>query len=356
MTTNLHAPTDATLDEWVREIVDVHFDPETGSPYWLDWQDERGIDVRERVERFEDVHDVFEPFDEDALRTQSVDRFAPRSLTGECRAYHTGGTTGTPKRVLNVEYWREQAGWAADVLAEDDFPTGNVLMLGPPGGGNAIATFIVELASTWDAVPFFVNMDPLWIKQLGRRDEIEERDRYLEYLVDQAEHVLRTQDVSVLFTTGAMLERPRVRDLVAETGVEGIYHSGTPVDPDTHRVFVEEWYADQAVVSEYGNTLMGAAQQAPRTVRDPADHDYAIDYVPCYPYFVPEIVDDGEPVPYGERGRVRLTTLTPELFVPLLDERDTAVRMRGEEPFPWDWVRNVGTPSETADEASVGVY
>ncbi|MFC7156952.1 hypothetical protein ACFQPA_16095 [Halomarina halobia] len=354
MTTNPYAATDADLDAWTRAVIGTHFDPETGTPYWLEWAADRGVDVRAEIDGFADIRRVFEPFDEDVLRTLPVEEFAPRSLTGTRRVYETGGTTGAPKRVVMAEYWREQAEWAADLLAAGGFPTGNVLMLGPPGGANNAGTFVRHLAAAWDALPFYVNMDPRWAKRLARSDPTR-LDDYVDHLIEQAGRVLDTQRVTVLFTTSRLLERTAVRDLVADTSVEAVYHGGTALDPDTHRVFREEWYADVAFVGEYGNTLMGVAQE-PFHLRPADGRDYSLDYAPCYPYFVPEVVDGDDLVDYGERGRVRVTVLNEEFFIPLLSERDEATRVRGEAPLEWDWLRDPAPATDAASRGIEGVY
>lgn len=356
MPSNPHAATDCALDEWTRRIVDVHFDPEHGTPYWLDWADEHGVDVRSEVEAFDDLKHVFEPFDGAVLREIDVSRFAPQSLSGPRRVYETGGTTGAPKRVVMVDYWRQQAAWASRVLGVDDFPRGNLLMLGPPGGANNAGVFVRHLADEWGTLAYFVNMDPRWAKRLSKRRDTGEFEAYVDHLLDQAERVLTTQDVTVLFTTARLLERPRVRDLTVEHGVEAVYHGGTALDPGTYRHFRESWYADIAFAGEYGNTLMGVAQEVPTSVRPADERGYRPVYVPCHPCFVPEVVNDrGEVVGYGERGRIRPTVLTEELFIPLLDERDEATRLAGEEPYPWDWI---GTPESGTDtkDAVEGVY
>ena len=57
-----------------------------------------------------------------------------------------------------------------------------------------------------------------------------------------------------------------------------------------------------------------------------------------------EVVDPDEPgalVDYGETGRVRLTTLTREFFMPRFLERDEAEREPPCDQYPWDGVRNV---------------
>lgn len=355
--TNPYAPTDATLDRWTREVIETHFDPEGGTPYWLRWEDDRGIDVRRRVDGFADLEDVFDPFDEAVLRTLPAVEFAPRSLDGDRRVYETGGTTGAPKRVVMGEYWREQARWTADILAEWEVPTGNVLGLAPPGGANNAGTFVQHLAHEWDALPYHVTMDPRWAKRLSERPDGGEFRRYVDHLLEQAERVLESQPIRVLFTTARLLERPGVRDLVADSSIEAVIHGGTALDRDTHRIFREEWYADVALVGEYGNTLMGVAPEAPPSLRPLSEREWHLEYVPCYPYFVPEVVDtDGAIVPYGERGTVRLTVLTEEFFIPQLYERDVATRIRGVAPLSWDWIGTPATSERVGSDAVEGVY
>ena len=352
---NPYVSVDSDLDEWTCQVVEAHFDSETGTPYWLEWERECDLDVRSAVSGFHDLHDVFEPFEEDVLRELPVERFAPQELGGQRHVYETGGTTGDPKRVIMRDYWRQQARWAMRLLPED-FPVGNLLMLGPPGGASNAGVFVQHLAHEWDVLPFHINMDPRWAKRLHQEDQ-DQFDRYVDHLLDQAERVLATQDITILFTTSRLLELPRVRDLVAEYDVKGVYHGGTGLDRDTHRIFREEWYADVAVAGEYGNTLMGVAQEVPPRLCGPEEREYHLDYIPAYPYFVPEIVDDNSHlVDYGERGTVRLTVLNEEFFLPLLYERDEATRVRGIGPCDWDWIRNPGTASGRAQEATEGVY
>jgi hypothetical protein len=71
--------------------------------------------------------------------------------------------------------------------------------------------------------------------------------------------------------------------------------------------------------------LMGLAVLKPRL---PEDND-AVTYYPPAPRAAIEVVDPDEPfrvVEYGHTGRVRLTTLTREFFMPHFLERDEAER------------------------------
>ena len=102
-------------------------------------------------------------------------------------------------------------------------------------------------------------------------------------------------------------------------------------------------------------TLMGLA-----THKAPAPEDnWAIIYYPPTPRAVLEVVDPNEPtkvVPYGATGRVRLTTLTKETFVPRFLERDECEREAPCDQYPWDGVRNVRPFTKLGSNVVVGVY
>ena len=67
--------------------------------------------------------------------------------------------------------------------------------------------------------------------------------------------------------------------------------------------------------------------------------------------------DDGvSVVEYGATGRVRLTTLTEEFFVPGFLERDEGEREPPYEDYPWDGVSGVRPFRKLAATTTVGVY
>jgi hypothetical protein len=89
------------------------------------------------------------------------------------------------------------------------------------------------------------------------------------------------------------------------------------------------------------------------------EDDYAIIYYPPAPRAMLEVVDPADPVRvvgYGETGRVRLTTLTREFFMPLFLERDEAEREPPCDLYPWDGVRNVRPFSGFKRSVVQGVY
>ena len=66
--------------------------------------------------------------------------------------------------------------------------------------------------------------------------------------------------------------------------------------------------------------------------------------------------DPNQLVEYGETGRVRLTTLTRETFIPGFLERDEGERERPYERYPWDGVSGVRPFRKLAAQTTVGVY
>ena len=126
--------------------------------------------------------------------------------------------------------------------------------------------------------------------------------------------------------------------------------------PQFHRFAVEELLDGIYFAPTYGNTLMGLATH--KEPRDPADN-FAIIYYPPAPRAMIEVVDPDSPfesVDYGATGRVRLTTLTKEFFMPRFLERDEAERERPCGRYPWDGVRNVRPFSGFATTVVEGVY
>jgi hypothetical protein len=105
----------------------------------------------------------------------------------------------------------------------------------------------------------------------------------------------------------------------------------------------------------YGNTLMGLAASVPLQPED----KFSITYYAPQPRAVIEVVDFNDHnklVGYGETGRVRLTTLTKETFIPGFLERDEGEREQPYEKYPWDGVSGVRPFRKFAAATTVGVY
>ena len=166
-------------------------------------------------------------------------------------------------------------------------------------------------------------------------------------------------DVRCLFATPKLLEALCLRledqgTTLREAGVRGIFSGGTEFTPQWTRFAMEELLDGVFLQPTYGNTLMGLAPARPPT---PAD-GYTIAYYPPMPRAVLEVVDPdcGDLVDYGATGRVRLTTLTREFFVPGFLERDEGEREGPWGDFPWDGVSGVRPFGRIPGGTTVGVY
>ena len=184
---------------------------------------------------------------------------------------------------------------------------------------------------------------------------------YQEHVIDQAMTLLSANhDIRCLFTTPKLLEALAGRleedgSSIADAGITGIFSGGTEFTPQWNRFAQEELLEGVYMTPTYGNTLMGLAASAPSGPHN----GFKIAYYAPQPRAVIEIVDPDDTdllVAYGETGRVMLTTLTREFFLPRFLERDEGEREPPYELYPWDGVSGLRPFSRTASSTTVGVY
>ena len=228
-------------------------------------------------------------------------------------------------------------------------------MLGP-SGPRRLRLAVEYLAQLRGGICFMVDLDPRWVNRLIKYGKYQELDAYKDHVINQALNILRAHEkIQCLFTTPKLLEALCEKISLLKIGIKGIFCGGTEMDAQFHRFAREELVPGIDFVPTYGNTLMGLACCKPF---DPADN-YAIIYYPPQPRAVIELVnrDNPEkPVDYGETGRVMLTTLTREFFMPRFLERDEAERAEPIDQYPWGGVRNLRLLSDLQESVVVGVY
>ncbi|MHC4400444.1 MAG: hypothetical protein ACYTG0_12275 [Planctomycetota bacterium] len=344
------------LDDWTREVVRWHFDPDTGCPFWLEWAKRAEWDPREEIRGFDDLV-RFGPFEDDWLRGGPVRRWVPKGLAGRpVYVFETGGSTGVPKSRINVEDFRVDYSMFSETLSDEGFPPGsNWLMLGP-SGPRRLRLAVEHLAQARGGISFCVDMDPRWVIRLIKKGQLDALEDYKEHVIQQALVLLRAHDdVECMFTTPKLLEALCEKVSLRQVGIKGVFCGGTEMTRQFHRFAREELLEGAEFAPTYGNTLMGLACHKPF---DPAD-DYRIIYHAPQPRAVLQIADPDEPgqlVEYGRRGRVKLTTLTKEFFVPGFLERDEAVRTRPISEYPWDGVADVRPFRKLETNVVEGVY
>jgi phenylacetate-coenzyme A ligase PaaK-like adenylate-forming protein len=349
------------LDIHVREIIEWHFNPATGSPFWLDYASKLGWDPRTEIHGFDDLKRLGE-FQDEWLRGGPVQRWIPKGLAGEAvYVFETGGTTGTPKTRVAMNDFRTDYDLFSETLPDEHFPKGsNWLMLGP-SGPRRLRLSVEHLAQHRGGICFCVDLDPRWVIKLIKKGWMEHLQAYKDHVIDQAITILQAgHDIRCMFATPKLLESLALRlesmgTSIRKMGITGIFSGGTEFTPQWNRFAHEEMLDGAYMTPTYGNTLMGLAASAPSGPHN----GYKIAYYAPQPRAVTEVVDFNDSntvVGYGETGRVKLTTLTREFFMPGFLERDEGEREPPYEKYPWDGVSGVRPFHGFASTTTVGVY
>jgi phenylacetate-coenzyme A ligase PaaK-like adenylate-forming protein len=349
------------LDGHVYETVQWHFHPSTGCPFWLKMASRLKFDPLKEVKSYEDLK-KFPPFEDEWLRGGPVRRWVPKAFADKpIYVFETGGTTGIPKSRVAIEDFRIDYSLFSESLPDEYFPKGsNWLMLGP-SGPRRLRLAIEHLAQHRGGICFCIDLDPRWVVKLIKRGWMEHLEAYKQHCIDQAITILGAgHDVRCMFTTPKLLEALALElekrgSSIRKSGITGIFSGGTEFTPQWTRFATEEFLDGVYMTPTYGNTLMGLAASKPVTAED----GYKISYYAPQPRAAIEVVDfnDGDRiVGYGETGRVKLTTLTKEFFVPGFLERDEGEREPPFEKYPWDGVSGVRPFHELAEATTVGVY
>ncbi len=355
------------LDQHTYEIVQWHFHESTGCPFWLNKKSELKFDPLKEVKTFDDLR-KFPLFEDDWLRGGPVRRWVPKGYADKpIYVFETGGTTGVPKSRIVIDDFRIDYEMFSETLPDKYFPKGaNWLMLGP-SGPRRLRLAVEHLCQHRGGICFCLDLDPRWVIKLIKKGWMEQLEAYKQHVIDQAVTILTAgHDIKCMFATPKLLEALALAledkgTSIPEIGITGIFSGGTEFTPQWTRYAIEELLGGPPEQSgvymtpTYGNTLMGLACSKPVT----AEEGYKITYYAPQPRAVTEVVDFDDPntvVGYGETGRVKLTTLTKEFFVPGFLERDEGEREKPYETYPWDGVSGVRPYRGFAATTTVGVY
>ncbi|MDA1275574.1 MAG: hypothetical protein O2960_16270 [Verrucomicrobia bacterium] len=344
------------LDAHVREIVHWHFSPETGCPFWLEWAKKANWNPLAEVKSFADLRQ-FPHFQDEWLRDLQNDVWVPKKYQGRpFNIFETGGTTGMPKQRIGWDDYKVDYSEFSDKVSDEHFPRNHYWLMVGPTGPRRLRLAIEHLANIRGSSCYFVDLDPRWVKKLISTKQADQAKAYMEHVIDQATTILKHRKVSGLFTTPKLLESLGEKVDLYESGIRGVFCGGTSMSPQYVRFLVEEVLENRiGFYPTYGNTLMGLAASVPLTPED----KFSVTYYSPQPRAVLRVVDPNETTKlkeYGEWGRVELTTLTKEFFMPRFLERDEAIRCPARKPYSWDGVADVrpfGAMEKTIVE---GVY
>lgn len=316
----------------IKEVLSLHFDANSGTPYWLDHEKGLGLDVRKEIRSARDFH-LLGPMDINSLRTRPLTDFIPRSLLHRLPKMilsETGGTTGTPcRRVFTKNEFHNAfiAPWLKAVKKFSFPQKGNWLFIGP-GGPHIIAHSAREMArSVGSLEPFSVDCDVRWFRK-------QEADSlgftlYFDHVLDQAANIISSQQINTIFTTPVLLTALGERmNSEQRQRILGIHTGGMTQDAElTARL--KEMYSNAVILPGYGNSLFGVIfeQNAPNPGEDSVffveDQALWLQLVPLTA--TPDGAVDLKIVqPPLDQGRVVLHRLDASFLIINLVERDSA--------------------------------
>jgi YD repeat-containing protein len=344
------------LDAHVRDMIDWHFSPATGCPFWLDWAGKAGWNPVKEVKGCSDLM-RFPHFKDEWLRDLPNEVWIPKTYQGRpFNIFETGGTTGMPKQRIGWEDYKTDYSEFSAKISDEHFPRNHFWLMMGPTGPRRLRLAIEHLANVRGSSCYFIDLDPRWVKKLLSAKQSDQAKAYMEHVVDQAVTILKHRKVSGLFTTPKLLEALSEKIDLYEAGIRGVFCGGTTMEPQYVRFLIEEVLENRiGFYPTYGNTLMGLAASPPLKPED----RFSITYYAPQPRAVLRVVNPDkteETVDYDAWGRVELTTLTREFFMPRFLERDEAIRRKPRDPYPWDGVAEVrpfGAMQKTIVE---GVY
>jgi hypothetical protein len=348
--------------ELVRAAMAWHFDPQTGSPFWLERMKTLGFDPRLDVKEPADL--ALFPNVTDELREVPVERLIPKGYDPRpeiVSIIESGGTTGAPKRLpLLRDYSDRIVATEVERAARVGVPrTKNWLIVMPSGPHGALEEGR-RAGHAYGVLVFAVDLDPRWVKKQIAAGNQDEADAYAEHVVDQAAFVLRGQNVGTIRLTPPLLARIVRRDDLVDLIREKITHidwGSTQMDADSRFFYRTEVFPKVRLSGGYGTTMaLGAVCKE----REDLAHDSPCIYDPLLsPYVTVRVADPetGETVSYGERGQLVVNHVSKSFLLPNNFERDTASRVEPVHDQVGDSIADIEPLAQFAGaEVIEGVY
>ncbi len=267
---------DATerLDAHVRDIIEWHFNHETGCPFWLDFASTLNWDPRREIHCFADLR-KFPPFEDEWLRGGPIRRWVPKGLAHlPAYVFETGGTTGVPKSRVAMEDFRIDYEMFSETLPDEYFPRGaNWLMLGP-SGPRRLRLAVEHLCQYRGGVCFCVDLDPRWviklIKRAAKAEKLSDKrlpasaiDLLAELAGGDARIALNTLELALRLKSGYL--KPADIEAAAQTRIPGYDKAG-----ENHyniiSAFIKSLRGSQASAALYYMARMLQAGEDPKFI------------------------------------------------------------------------------------------
>ncbi len=252
---------DAGLTERMSEVLRLHFDPIHGSPYWIEFAAQHGLDPQDSIRCTAELAQLGF-MDQTALRRRPLTDFIPRCIARHPErliAVQTGGTLNEPiwTAYSHEEYEAAFVQPFVEAARFVGFPHGGQWLYVGPSGPHVIGRAACSLARALGAMePFTVDFDSRWARKLPSGSFAAER--YLVHVIDQAMAVIETQPISHLFTTPPVLGALSARMTHQQRDrIVGIHYGGMSISRENLLHFQQDVFPRAVHLSGYGNTLNG---------------------------------------------------------------------------------------------------
>jgi hypothetical protein len=187
------------LDAHLREIINWHFSPETGSSFWLDWARKAGWDPRREINSFADLVARFPHFQDEWLRDLQPEVWVPAKFKGRpFNIFETGGTTGMPKQRIGWDDYKTDYEEFSGKISDEHFPRGVAWLMVGPTGPRRLRLAIEHLANFRGSPCYFVDLDPRWVKKVIAEKKFDQARAYMDHVVDQAVTILKHRKIAGL--------------------------------------------------------------------------------------------------------------------------------------------------------------
>jgi hypothetical protein len=313
----------------IRTIFAIHFDPDSGTPYWLEQEKKAGINARKDIKTYADFH-LLGSMDVQQLRNRPITDFIPKSrihLLPKMILSETGGTTGSPcRRVFTPEEFESAfiRPWMNAVTMRN-FPLQGRWLFAGPGGPHVIAQAARKMArATGSLEPFSVDCDVRWFRRQDKQSL--GFTLYLDHVLSQAMNIIATQEIDVLFTTPVLLGQ--LAEQMSEQQREQIrgIHTGGMAQTSEQTAQLQNAFPKAVILPGYGNSLFGVTfEQTPPAANE--ESIFTMDDPALWLQLVPlqekDNIDLQAIQAANKRGRVVLHRLDPSVLLINLVERDT---------------------------------
>ncbi|MBC2666682.1 phenazine antibiotic biosynthesis protein [Novosphingobium flavum] len=319
-------------DAYIQAAMAWHFDPETGSPFWLERAKTLDFDPRADVKSHADL--ALFPNVTDEIRDVPAASFIPKGYGSKSQVLaiiESGGTTGAPKALpLMADFAQLMVDRDVYIFEHYGLTHEKNWLLFSPSGPHGALEQARRGARAYGVLPFAIDMDPRWVKKEIGAGKQAEADAYAEHLLDQALFIMRGQNIGYIRLTPPILSRicrhDEWVDLIREN-VSYIHWGGASMDADTRHFYMDEMFPGMTLAGSYGTTMALGSGGAQRFGAEDANETIFDPTLSPYTTFEVRDANTGERVEYGQRGQLVVNHVSKALLLPNNAERDAVTRI-----------------------------